>query len=136
MGLCGRAAAVAGPVDLAQPWALPAAQGADTDVMMTLHNAGDKRDDLLRAACAQAGGTELFGPAHPGGAARHIDGLPLPPGRTVVFAPDGVRLVLHHVAAALHAGQTLHCTATFAHSGERLFEAAVRPNPPPPAPPL
>jgi copper(I)-binding protein len=134
--LCGRAAAVAGPVDLAQPWAVPAARGADTEVMMTLHNAGDERDDLLHAACALAESTELFGPARPGGTPQHIDGVPLQPGQTIVFTPDGIRLVLHRLAAAVQAGQTLHCTATFAHTGERLFEAAVRADAPRPAPPI
>jgi copper(I)-binding protein len=130
------AAGVAGPVDLSQPWALPAAAGADTEIMMTLHNGGDERDDLLRAACATAESTELFGPAQPGGTPQHIDGVPLQPGQTVTFSPDGIRLVLHHLAAATSTGQTLHCTATFAHTGERLFEAAVRPDAPPPAPPI
>ncbi len=135
-GVAGRAMAVAGPVDLAQPWAVPAARGADTVVMMTLHNAGDKRDDLLHAACAMADSTEIFGPAHPGGTPQHIDGVPLQPGQTIVFSPDSIRLVLHHLTAPIRAGQTLHCTATFAHTGERLFEADVRPSAPKPAPPI
>lgn len=130
------AAGVAGPVDLTQPWAVPAAKGADTAVMMTLHNAGDARDDLLHAACALAESAQLFGPAQPGGTPQPIDDMPVQPGQTVAFTPDGIRLVLHHLSAPIQAGQTLHCTATFAKTGERLFEAEVRPDAPPPAPPI
>jgi copper(I)-binding protein len=143
IGLCGLthaslawAGGVAGPVELSQPWAAPAAQGADTVVMMTLHNSGDVRDDLVRAACATAESAELFGPAQPGATPGHIDGVPVQPGQTVAFSPGGIRLVLHHLGGAIRAGDTLHCTASFAKTGERLFEAAVRPDAPAPAPPL
>jgi copper(I)-binding protein len=130
------AAGGAGPVELSQPWAAPAPQGADTAVLMTLHNSGDQRDDLVRAECAGAESAEFWGPAQPGGTPTHIDGVPVQPGQTVVFSPDGIRLVLHHLAGPIAQGQTLHCTATFMHEGERLFEAAVRPDAPPPPPPI
>ena len=62
--------------------------------------------------------------------------LVLAPAQTVNFAPDGVRVVLHHLLVPVQVGQTLHCTASFARSGERLFEADVRQSAPPPAPPI
>ncbi len=58
----------AGPVELSQPWATPAPLGGDSNVMFTLRNYGDVRDDLLHAACATAGSTELVAPAPQGGA--------------------------------------------------------------------
>jgi copper(I)-binding protein len=126
----------AGPVELSQPWATPAPLGGDTSVMFTLHNDGDVRDNLLRAACATAESGELMGASQPGAAPAHIDQVGLAPGQQVVFAPDGIHIVLHHLNAPARLGQTLHCTATFARSGERLFEADVRQAAPPPAPPI
>jgi copper(I)-binding protein len=126
----------AGPVELSQPWAMPAALGGDTSIMFTLHNEGTVRDDLLHAACATAESAELTGPAQPGAAPTRMDQVGLAAGQTVTFAPDGIHLVLHHLGEPARLGQTLHCTATFAKSGERLFEADVRQAPPPPAPPI
>jgi copper(I)-binding protein len=126
----------AGPVELSQPWASPAPLGGDTSVMFTLQNAGAVRDNLLRAACSTAESAELVGPAQAGGATQHLDQLGLASGQTVSLRPDGVHIVLHHLGAAARLGQTLHCTATFAKSGERLFEADVRDAAPLPAPPI
>ncbi len=127
----------AGPMELSQPWATPAPNGGDTSVMFTLHNAGTVPDTLLRAACAVAESGEMVGPSpQPGGAPVQTAQVVVAPGQTVNFAPDGVRVVLHHLIAAVRLGQTLHCTASFARSGERLFEADVRQAAPPPAPPI
>ena len=126
----------AGPVELSQPWASPAALGGDASVMFTLHNAGAVRDDLLRAACSTAESAELVGPAQTGGASQHLDQVGLAAGQTVSLGPDGVHIVLHHLGQPARVGQTLHCTATFAKSGERLFEADVRDAAPSPAPPI
>ena len=127
----------AGPIDLAQPWAVPAPNGGDTSVMFTLHNGGDVTDKLIRGSCAVAESAELVGPSAQAGAApAQLAQVTLAPGQTVNFAPDGIHLVLHHLLAAVQLGQTLHCTASFAKSGERLFEADVRQAAPPPAPPL
>ena len=126
----------AGPVELAQPWATPAALGGDTSVMFALRNFGGVRDDLIRAACASAESTELVGPAQQGGTPAHLDFVALAPGQQVGLTPDGVHIVLHHLTLPARLGETLHCTATFAKSGERLFEADVRQAAPPPAPPI
>ena len=126
----------AGPVDLSQPWATPAPSGGDTSVMFTLHNAGTSPDTLVRAACAVAESGELVGPSSNAGAPVQLAQVVLAPGQTVNFAADGIRLVLHHLLAPVQLGQTLHCTASFSRTGERLFEADVRQAAPPPAPPL
>jgi copper(I)-binding protein len=126
----------AGPVELSQPWAVPAPAGGDASVMFTLHNYGDVPDSLVHANCAAAESTELVGPAQPGAAPAELDQIALAPAQIVALAPDGVHIVLHHLFAAAQPGQTLHCTATFARSGERLFEASVRQSAPPPAPPI
>ncbi len=127
----------AGPVELSQPWAIPAPLGGDASVMFTLHNQGDVQDDLLMAACATAESAEIVGPPRqPGGAPVHINQVGLNAGQRVNFAPDGVHIVLHHLNAPAQLGQTQHSTATFARSGERLFEADVRQSAPPPAPPI
>jgi copper(I)-binding protein len=126
----------AGPVELSQPWATPAPLGGDSNVMFTLRNYGDVRDDLLHAACATAGSTELVAPAPQGGAPARVDDLALAPGQKISLSADGTHIVLHHLDAPARLGQTLHCTATFAKSGERLFEADVRAAAPPPAPPI
>jgi copper(I)-binding protein len=126
----------AGPVELSQPWAVPAPAGGDASVMFTLHNYGDVPDNLVHAACAAAESSELVGPAQPGAAPAQLDQIPLAPTQKVTLAPDGIHIVLHHLFAATQPGQTLHCTATFSRSGERLFEADVRQAAPPPAPPI
>ena len=135
--VCAAQPGPAGPIDLSQPWATPAPDGGDTSVMFTLHNAGTVPDSLIHAECAVAESGELVGPASaPGGAPVQMAQIVLAPAQTVNFAPDGVRLVLHHLSVAVQLGQTLHCTASFAKSGERLFEADVRQSAPPPAPPI
>ncbi len=126
----------AGPIELSQPWASPAAAGADASIMFSLHNYGAVQDNLVGAACATAESAELVGPKQPGGAPEHLEQLGLAPGQSVVFGPDGAHIVLHHLSAATQVGDTLHCTATFAKSGERLFEASVRQVAPSPAPPM
>ncbi len=126
----------AGPVELSQPWAAPAPLGGDASVMFTLHNYGPVRDDLLRASCASAESGELIGPGQPGVAPAHLDQIGLDAAQTVALTPDGTHIVLHHLNAPARLGETLHCTATFAKSGERLFEAEVRQAAPPPAAPL
>ena len=135
--LCAAQPGPAGPIDLSQPWATPAPNGGDTSVMFTLHNAGTVPDALIHAECAVAESAELVGPAAaPGGAPGQLAQIVLAPAQTVDFAPDGVRLILHHLLVPVQLGQTLHCTASFAKSGERLFEADVRAAAPPPAPPI
>ncbi len=126
----------AGPIELSQPWATPAPLGGDTSIMFTLHNEGTVADNLLRAGCATSESAELIGPAQPGAAPTRMDQLGLAAGQSVNFAPDGIHIVLHHLGEPARLGQTLHCTATFAKSGERLFEADVRQAAPPPAPPM
>ena len=126
----------AGPVELSQPWATPTAAGGDASIMFSLHNYGGVPDNLIGAACATAESAELVGPAQPGASPAHMGQLGLAPGQSVTLTPDGMHLVLHHLSAATQVGQTLHCTATFSGSGERLFEASVRQAAPPPAPPI
>jgi copper(I)-binding protein len=105
--------------------------------MFTLRNAGTVPDALIHAECAVAESAELVGPAaSSGGTPAQMAQIVLAPAQTVNFAPDGVRLVLHHLSVPVQLGQTLHCTASFAKSGERLFEADVRQAAPPPAPPI
>ena len=134
---CSAQPGPAGPIDLFQPWATPAPSGGDTSVMFTLHNAGTVPDTLIRAACAAAESAAFAGPSdQPGSPPGALAQLVIAPAQTVNLSPDGIRLVLHHLFVPVQLGQTLHCTATFAKSGERLFEADVRQNAPPPAPPL
>jgi copper(I)-binding protein len=103
--------------------------------MFSLRNYGDVRDDLLHAACATAESTDLVEPSQTGAPTR-LDDLALVPGQKISLTPDGTHIVLHHLNAPARVGQTLHCTATFAKSGERLFEADVRQAAPPAAPPI
>jgi copper(I)-binding protein len=132
----GPYAGPAGPVELSQPWATPAPLGGDASIMFTLHNEGTVGDNLLNAACATAESAELIGPSQPGAAPTRLDQIGLAPGQIVNLAPDGIHIVLHHLNQPARLGQTLHCTATFAKSGERLFEADIRQAAPPPAPPI
>jgi copper(I)-binding protein len=123
------------PVALSLAWALPAATGADTSVMFTIVNGGGEADALTRVGCATAESAELEGQAG-GNAAVHENRLTVPAGQTIVMGPDTPHIVLHHLVQPARAGETLHCTATFLRSGERLFEAAVRQDPPPKPPPI
>jgi copper(I)-binding protein len=123
-------------MELSQPWAFPAPAGGDASVMFMLHNYGDVPDNLVHAACADAESTELVGPTQNGAAPSQLDQITLAPGQQIALAPDGIHIVLHHLYGAAKPGETLHCTATFSRSGERLFEADVRRAAPPPAPPI
>jgi copper(I)-binding protein len=129
--LAGAVPGPAGPVELSRPWAAPAALGGDTSVMFQLQNSGTVSDNLIMAACATAESADLVAPAPNGGAPSPVPELGLAPGQAVALTPDGVHLVLHHLQRAARVGDTLHCTATFAKSGERLFEAQVAPTEPP-----
>ncbi len=121
----------AGPVEISRPWAAPAALGTDTSVMFQMQNSGTVRDDLILAACATAESAELVGPSSSGGAPLHLTQVGLGPGQSVALTPQGVHLVLHHMQQAARVGDTLHCTATFGKSGERIFEAEVAATEPP-----
>jgi copper(I)-binding protein len=119
------AAGPAGPVELSRPWAAPAALGGDTSVMFQVQNYGPVRDDLILAGCATAESADLMGPGPNGGPPVRLTQLGLGPGQSLALTPGGVHLVLHHLQRAARVGDTLHCTATFGKSGERLFEAEV-----------
>lgn len=118
------AATVVGPIDLVRPWALPADQGADTGLFMQIDNAGPTPDRFVRAVCAGSVAATLI----QGSTAPPV--LDIPAHQSLILAPNGVHLVVHGLAGAAQPGMRLHCAATFARAGERLFEATVRTAPP------
>lgn len=115
----------AGPVDLSRPWAVAADKGADTIIGFTLHNAGTGADALIGTRCATAQAATLVGPDAGGQPGQALKRLDLAAGQSVALSPAGLHVVLHDLYQPAMVGQTLHCTATFARSGERLVEAQV-----------
>lgn len=110
----------AGPVNLSRPFAAPAAKGANTVLGFGLQNEGGVPDALIGAKCAGTQAATLVG-----NDGRVMAQLPLGPGQSVQLAANGVHIVLHNLYAPAQPGEILHCTATFAHTGERLVEATV-----------
>jgi periplasmic copper chaperone A len=88
-------------------------------VFLTLENKGDADDRLVGAATPRAGVTEIHTHTMDDGVMRmrKIDGVDVPAGTPVAFAPGGLHFMLIGLTAPLKEGETFPLTLTFEKAG-------------------
>ncbi|MEI6987068.1 MAG: copper chaperone PCu(A)C [Rhodospirillaceae bacterium] len=95
-------------IEIIFPWTRATTPGQDiSQVYMKLSNTGDYADRLVRASSPMAKHVQL----------NPRTNLVIPPGETVMLAPDGPQLTLTGLTALLVEGQSLPFTLTFERGG-------------------
>lgn len=114
-------ASLAGPLTVDAAYSHPtAAPGVPGVGFFTLHNSGPSEDRLLSVSSPAVGRIEM----HRSGMSNGVmqmravsEGVAVPAGGTVAFAPGGLHLMLFDLAAPLQAGQSLPLTLQFQRAG-------------------
>jgi periplasmic copper chaperone A len=119
----------AGSIHVLNPWARATARpGMTGGGFLAITNRGATPDRLTAIACADAKTTELHRTENQNGVMKMlpVDGIDLPPGKTVTLGPGGYHLMLIDLGRALAEGQTTPCTLTFQHAGTLAVRLAVQ----------
>ena len=114
------AAPVSSSVNVSEPWAALTPAGAKVGAgYFTLTNPGTASDKLLGAASPRAKAVELHEMKMDGAmmSMRPVDGVELPAGGTVKFAPGGYHLMFMDIDAPFADGQDIPVTLTFEKAG-------------------
>lgn len=120
--------ALAGKVLILDAYAPAPADGARTSVYLTLRNTGTAPDTLVGLSSPAAEVATLHRMRTENGMTRMepLDGLPVPPGETVLLAPGQRHGMLEGVrAGSMEPGGTVELTLTFARSGSVTLPARV-----------
>jgi copper(I)-binding protein len=125
----------AGPIKV-KAWAEATPPGADVGVVyLELHNLGSTPDRLVGVTSPVAGKLSLHQSMTMSGMSqmRPLDGVTLPPGAIVRFAPGGTHVMLEQLRRPLKAGDSVPLTLIFDHAAALTVAATVRaPGDPPP----
>lgn len=125
----GHAAAAAAPVTATAAWARASAGGAKAGAAyLSLANGGPSADRLLAASTPVAAKAELHTHLNENGVMkmRRVDGVDLPAGGSVEFAPGGLHVMLMGLAKPLAEGDSFPLTLTFEHAGTVTVGVQVR----------
>jgi copper(I)-binding protein len=120
------------PITVSEAWARPAAKGGSDVVYLTLTNHAKTPERLIRAASPIARMTMLHTTKMAAGGVmqmRDVEGIDLPPGKSVSLAPGGLHIMLSGLEQTLKPGQTLPLTLTFASGREITLLVPVRQGP-------
>ena len=102
--------------------------GSDVPLSMTIDNASDNADSLLRARCPVANFSEKHtvdrGEGSP--AMRAVSAIPIAARTGSVLKPDQFHLMLLQTRQPLVAGETFRCTVIFQKAGTIETEVRVR----------
>jgi hypothetical protein len=96
---------------------------------LTIRNDGDGADRLTGATTPMAQAVEIHETRDENGVGTmrmQEDGVEIPPGETVAFAPGGYHLMLVGLTESLLPDMTYELTLTFAHAGAVTITVAVR----------
>ncbi len=122
------AAALAGEITISQPWAraTPAPGGAGA-AFMTITNAGENADKLVKAASSAANVTELHTHIHDGGIMRMeaVPSIDVPAKGSVALAPGGLHIMLIGLKEPLQEGATFSLTLSFENAGDIMVTVPV-----------
>jgi copper(I)-binding protein len=116
------------PVVVSGAWARATLPGHDDGVVyMTLRSPAG--DSLMGAETGQAQMAMLHQSTSAGGMAgmTDVDSVPLPMGKAVTLAPNGLHIMLMGLKHRLKAGDTLHLTLHFARAADQTVDVPVRP---------
>jgi copper(I)-binding protein len=126
------------PIQVADAWARQAPMMPTTGhmhgdtgtgaVYVTLRNTGPAPDALVGASSEAAEVVELHETIRDGDVMRMrpVGKLALPAGGTLTMTPGGLHIMLIHLKRALHSGDRVPLTLTFASGGTLRFEVPVR----------
>jgi copper(I)-binding protein len=116
------------PVSVSGAWARATLPGQDDGVAyMTLRSPAG--DSLMGVESDQAQGAMLHQSTSTGGMAgmADVNSVPLPLGKAVALAPNGLHIMLMGLKHRLKAGDTLHLTLHFARAADQTVDVPVRP---------
>ena len=112
------------------PWARATPPGASVGAgYFALVNEGAEADRLLGAESPRAGRVMIHRTIEEDGSTRmehQDDGVLVPPGARVTFAPGGYHLMLMRLEAPLEKGETVPLTLRFRRAGRVEVELEVR----------
>ena len=109
-------------------WARASAGAASMGAVYLALTGGAQPDRLTGASTPVAAMAGVHESTAEGGVMRMraVNALPLPPGKTVTFAPGGYHIMLMDLRHPLVAGQTFPLTLTFEHAAPMTVEVRVR----------
>jgi hypothetical protein len=123
-------AAQAGDISIDGAWARSTAvQASNGAVYLNISNAGNTPDTLLSASSSVAQQTQLHQTSMDNGIMRMrmlTDGVVIPPGKAVHFAPGGLHIMLLGLKTPLKIGEHFTLALTFAHAGTVEVPVNVR----------
>ncbi len=143
--LLGCASSIAGalaasPIVIDKPHSHPtAAPGVPGVGFMALTNTGQKPDRLLSVSSPLAGRIEIHQSSVEAGVMKMravSQGVPLPVGKAVAFAPGGLHLMLFALHEPLREGARVPVTLTFERAGSVSTELQVQAREVPPPEPV
>ena len=120
----------AGSVTVSGLWTAATPPGAATaSGYLTITNTGTVADRLTAVTSPLAGGAMLHEMEITNDIAsmRMVDGIDIPPGKTVALAPNGFHIMFVTLKQPLKAGDTLPVVLTFARAGQIQATLAVLP---------
>lgn len=123
-----------GAVTVRQPWSRPAQAGMNGVGFMTIVNAGKTPVTLKGAESPAAGKVEIHQSSMAGGVMsmrRADEGVVIPAGGQVAFAPGGYHFMLLGLKSAQSAGQKVPVTLVFDKGRKLPVELNVQLAPPP-----
>lgn len=128
LAACGPARITTGILDIKNPWARPAAEGANGAVYFVIENGTSQDDVLLSGRTDIASVVELHESAMDGDhiSMRHQDEVVLPAGEAVEFSPGGLHIMLVGLTRQLKAGETFDITLMFKQAGEKTITVSVK----------
>jgi copper(I)-binding protein len=121
---------MAGDIMVMQPWSRATPPGAQTGAgYLTVMNHGTLPDTLLGGSTPVAGKLEIHRTSMENGIMSMrpaTDGVPIPPGASVTFAPaGGFHIMLIGLKAPLKAGTKIPATLNFSRAGALEIELSV-----------
>ncbi|HXW10080.1 MAG TPA: copper chaperone PCu(A)C [Steroidobacteraceae bacterium] len=118
---------VAADLQVRDAWARATPPGAGVAAVYLTIVGGDAADRLVAAKTDRAAMTQVHAVTESDGMARMREAglVDVPPHASVVFAPNGLHLMLMDLGAPLVAGQPFVVTLTFERSGTREVDVEV-----------
>lgn len=109
-----------GNLTVDHPTARPVLSGRPGAAYLTIINNGDQADHMLGASSPAFDAAEVHESYEENGVAkmRRVEGLEIPPGGKVSFAPGGLHLMLFGATQDFEAGDKFPLTLSFEHAGK------------------
>ena len=118
---------------LSNAWVRPTlGAGRTTAAYVTIANMGTAADRLMAAETPGAGSVEIHTSGMEDGVMRmrRLEGLDIPPGKTITMAPGGFHIMLIDMEEPVQVGTNMPLTLIFESAGSITVEAEVSMTPP------